>query len=87
MSVVLKDKLLDELDKHAEKQGISRSSLINVALETYIEAKRSERDRPEERDKMHEAKRKMDLLAEKLGKWDPHVTIRKFCDSNLNGGC
>lgn len=35
--------------------------------------------------KMREASRKMDALAEKLGKSDPQATIRKFRDTNLKG--
>jgi hypothetical protein len=35
--------------------------------------------------KMQDAARKMDMLAQKLGKSDPQRTIRKFRDSNLKG--
>jgi len=35
--------------------------------------------------KMREASRKMDALAEKLGKSEPQTTIRKFRDTNLKG--
>jgi membrane protein insertase Oxa1/YidC/SpoIIIJ len=34
--------------------------------------------------KMQEASRKIDELAKKLGKWDPHRIVRKFRDSNLS---
>jgi len=35
--------------------------------------------------KMRAASSKMDVLAKKLGKWDPQATIRKFRDRNMNG--
>jgi metal-responsive CopG/Arc/MetJ family transcriptional regulator len=84
VNVLLSDKLLDEIDKEAKREGISRSALIRAALERYIEANRCERDHEEEQNKMHEAARKMDQLAEKLGEWDPYVTIKKFRDTNFN---
>ncbi len=48
------------------------------------QTKRKKRQDPKKR-KMQEASRKMDALAEKLGKSDPQATIRKFRDTNLKG--
>jgi metal-responsive CopG/Arc/MetJ family transcriptional regulator len=84
VSVFVSDKLLDEVNEEAKKQRISRSALINAVLEKYIEARRSERDHRAKVNKMREAAHKMDALAEKLGEWNPYVTIRKFRDSNRN---
>jgi hypothetical protein len=47
--------------------------------------KKVRRSKNEKRKKMQEASRKMDALAKKLGKWNPHATIRKFRDTNLTG--
>jgi len=60
VNLVLKDKLFDEINREAKKQGISRSSLINAALKRYIDAKRSGQAHEEERNKMHQAARRMD---------------------------
>ena len=49
-----------------------------------LKSKQKKRQDPKKR-KMLEASRKMDALAEKLGKSDPQATIRKFRDTNLKG--
>jgi metal-responsive CopG/Arc/MetJ family transcriptional regulator len=85
VNVFLKDELLDEINREAEIEEINRSSLIQAALEQYLQAKRVRREEEERRKKMQEASRKMDALAEKLGDWDPQATIRKFRDTNLKG--
>jgi metal-responsive CopG/Arc/MetJ family transcriptional regulator len=85
VNVFLKDELLDEINREAEIEEINRSSLIQVALEQYLQAKRVRREEEEKRKKMQEASRKMDALAKKLGDWDPQATIRKFRDANLKG--
>ena len=85
VNVFLKDELLDEINREAEIEEINRSSLIQAALEQYLQAKRVKREEEEKRKKMQEASRKMDALAEKLGDWDPQATIRKFRDTNLKG--
>ena len=85
VNVFLKDELLAEINREAEAEETNRSALIQAALEKYIEAKRREREQEEKRKKMHEASRKMDALAKKLGDWDAQATIRKFRDTNLKG--
>ena len=85
VNVFLKDELLNEINVEAKEEGTNRSALIQTALEKYLEGKRREREEEEKRKKMHEASRKMDALAKKLGKWDPQATIRKFRDTNLKG--
>jgi metal-responsive CopG/Arc/MetJ family transcriptional regulator len=77
--------LLNELDAEAKEEKTNRGSVIQTALEKYIETKRRERDEKEKRKKMQEASRKMDALAMKLGKWDPQATTRKFRATNLKG--
>jgi len=85
VNVFLKDELLDEINREAEVEETNRSSLIQAALEEYLQAKRMKREEEEKRKKMQDASRKMDALAKKLGAWDPQATIRKFRDSNLKG--
>ena len=48
------------------------------------QTKRKKRQGAKKRN-MQEASRKMDALAEKLGKSEPQATIRKFRDTNLKG--
>ena len=55
------------------------------ALEKYMEGKRPARGQGKQK-KMQEASRKMDVLAKKLGKWNPQATTRRFRDTNLKGG-
>ena len=83
VNVFLKDKLLDEINEEAKEEGTNRSALIQTALEKYIEAKRRGREEEKKRKKMHEASRKMDALAKKLGKWDAQKIIRTFRDGNM----
>ena len=85
VNVFLKDDLLEEINEEAKEEGTNRSALIQTALQKYIEAKRQRREEEERRKKMQAASRKMDVLAKKLGKWDPQATIRKFRDTNLKG--
>jgi metal-responsive CopG/Arc/MetJ family transcriptional regulator len=85
VNVFLKDELLDEINREAEVEETNRSSLIQAALEEYLQAKRMKREEEEKRKKMQEASRKMDALAKKLGAWDAQATIRKFRDTNLKG--
>jgi metal-responsive CopG/Arc/MetJ family transcriptional regulator len=85
VNVFLKDELLDEINREAGLQETNRSSLIQTALEEYLQTKRKKREEEEKRKKMQEASRKMDDLAKKLGAWDAQATIRKFRDSNLKG--
>ncbi len=85
VNVFLKDDLLEEINSEADVEKTNRSSLIQTALEEYLQAKREKREEEEKRKKMQQASRKIDALAKKLGDWDPQTTIRKFRDSNLKG--
>ncbi len=85
VSVFLKDQLLDQINEEAKDEGTNRSSLIQSALEGYLQSKREKREEVKKRKKMLEASRKMDALAKKLGSWDAQSTIRKFRDTNLKG--
>ena len=76
--VVLKDKLLDEIDAEAIKKHTNRNAVIRAALEKYIDGKRREREEGESRKRMRNACRKIDMLARKLGEWSAESTIRKF---------
>jgi len=64
VSVFLKDQLLDQINEEAKDEGTNRSSLIQSALEGYLQSKREKREEEKKRKKMLEASRKMDKLAE-----------------------
>ena len=85
VNLFLKDELLDKIDREAHVQRLNRSSLVQTALEEYLETKRKEREGEAKPEKMREAALRMDVLAKKLGAWDPQETIRKFRDTNLQG--
>lgn len=81
INVFLKDDLLQAVDAEARLTGIRRSALIQAALERHLEAQRRAREEAEAQRRMDDACRKMDVLAEKLGDWDPVGIIREFRDS------
>ena len=85
VNVFLKDDLLVEINREADIEKTNRSSLIQTALEKYLEAKRHEREEKEKRKKMQEASHKIDELAKELGNWDGVAIIRRFRDTNLKG--
>ena len=85
VNVFLKDELLDEINEEAKDEGTNRSSLIQSALEKYLEVKRKKREEEEKRKKMRDACERMDKLAKRLGRWDAQGIIRKFRDTNLKG--
>ncbi len=82
VNVFLKDELLEEINREAEAEETNRSSLIQAALEEYLQTKRRKREEEEKRKKMQEASLKMDALAKKLGGWDAQAIIRRFRDNN-----
>jgi len=85
VNVFLKDELLDEINREADVEETNRSSLIQTALEEYLQAKRKKREEEEKQKEMKEASERMDRLAKKLGRWDAQAIIRKFRDTNLKG--
>ena len=78
VSVFLRDDLLKAVDAEAEREGMSRSALLQKAAEAYLRQTRQEREEAERRRTMEEACTRMDQLAEKLGDWDPVSIIRQF---------
>ncbi|HYV86054.1 MAG TPA: ribbon-helix-helix protein, CopG family [Patescibacteria group bacterium] len=81
VNVFLKDDLLKAIDAEAADTRTRRSALIQRALLEYLEARRREREASVIRREMEEAGREMDVLAERLGSWDPVKTIRDMRDS------
>ena len=81
VNIFLKDELLTAIDAEAAASSTNRSALVQSALTGYLEARRKEREAAGIRREMEEACRGLDVLAEKLGNWDPVKVIREFRDS------
>ncbi len=78
VTVFLSDDLLRAVDAEAEREGMSRSALLQKAAEAYLRKAYRGRGEAEQRRTMEEACVRMDQLAEKLGNWDPVPIIRQF---------
>ena len=81
VNVFMSDELLKAVDTEAKDEGINRSALFQKAAEAYLQQAREQREEAERRQKMQEACKRMDELAEKLGDWDPVAIIRQFRDT------
>lgn len=81
INIFLPDEQLKAFDQEAEAEGVSRSGLIQKAMETYLEKVGREQEEARQRDQMAEACRSMDKLAQKLGNWDPVPIVRFHRDT------
>jgi hypothetical protein len=85
VNIFLTDELLNEIDAEAADSHVGRSSLVQAALRSFLDARRREREETKLRGEMAEACRGMDTLAEKLGVWDPVKVIREFRENRAVG--
>jgi hypothetical protein len=85
INVFLKDDLLKAVDSEAAQAGTNRSALIQAALAAYLETQRKAREEAESQRRMDDACKRMDVIAEKLGAWDPVSIIREFRDTRYGG--
>ncbi|MBI3628073.1 MAG: ribbon-helix-helix protein, CopG family [Candidatus Rokubacteria bacterium] len=85
INVFLKDDLLKAVDSEAAQAGTNRSALIQAALAAYLENQRKAREEAESQRRMDDACKRMDVIAEKLGAWDPVSIIREFRDTRYGG--
>jgi hypothetical protein len=81
INIFLSDEQLQAFDRQAKAEGISRSALIQKAMEVYLEKVRHEKEEAQRRGQMEQACKKMDELAEKAGYWDPVKIIRFYRDT------
>lgn len=81
VNVFMADGLLKEIDAQAEREGTSRSALLQKAAGEHLERARKAQEEAERRVQMQEACRRMDHLAKKLGAWDPMKVIRRARDA------
>lgn len=78
-NVFTSDDFLKAVDAEAEREGTTRSALLQKAAEEYLQHARERREEAERQRAM--ASKRMDLLAEKLGDWDPVSIIRQVRDA------
>lgn len=81
INIFMKEDLLQAVDAEAAESHLSRSALIQSALNAFLEVRRQAREQEQRRREMEAASRGMDALAEKLGNWDPVGVIRGFRDT------
>ncbi len=81
VNIIMQDDLLEEIDKTATQDNLSRSGLLQEAAKAYLDRRRREREAAERKMRMEKAAAEMDRLAEKFGKWDGVKIIRHFRDS------
>ncbi|WP_454062251.1 ribbon-helix-helix domain-containing protein [Candidatus Nitrospira salsa] len=80
VNVIIPDQILNDLDRAAAEESMSRSGLLQAATQRYLEERRLEKETAARKKKMEQAALKMDHLAKKFGKWDGVGTIREFRD-------
>lgn len=76
INVFLPDDQLETFAREAEREGVSRSRLIQKAMEEYLQKVKREQEEARRRTEMAEACHTMDALAQKLGTWDPVSALR-----------
>lgn len=81
VNVFLKEELLKAVDREAAASSVNRSALLQRALKAYLEARQGEREAEERRQRMDEACKRIDRVAERLGRWDPTGVIRRARDT------
>ena len=81
VNIILPDDQLERFDREAEQEGLSRSRLIQKAMEDYLGKVEREQEEAKRRAQMEEACRTMDKLAEKAGSWDPVAVLRFYRDT------
>ncbi len=81
INIFLPDEQLRVFDRKAEEEGISRSGLIQKAMEAYLDQAKREKEETERKARMEKAAARMDKLARKAGSWKPVKIIRRFRDT------
>ncbi len=80
INVMIPEDVLQDVDRAATEEKLTRSAFLQKAARRYLDAKRLEREALERKQRMQKAAANMDRLATKFGKWDGVGTIRQFRD-------
>jgi metal-responsive CopG/Arc/MetJ family transcriptional regulator len=78
INITLPEEELKEVDVFVQRQGNTRSGLIQQSLRFFIEQKEREEIEKEKREGMIKAASKIKQLREKSGEWDGVAEIRKW---------
>jgi len=78
INITLPEEELREADAFVQKQGNTRSGLIQQALRFFIEQKEKEEKEKQREEGMIKAASEIRQLREKSGKWDGVAEIRKW---------
>lgn len=81
INLFLPDEQLQRFDREAEQEGLSRSRLIQKAMEDYLKRVKQEQEEVQRRTAMEKACHTMDKLAHKFGAWDPVPVLRSARES------
>ena len=81
INIVLPGELLEQIDRAATEDHVSRSGFLQEAARAGLTRRREEREVAERLARRQKAAAEMDRLAEKFGKWDGVKIIRGFRDS------
>jgi len=78
INITLPEEELREVDTFIQRQGNTRSGLIQQALRFFIEQKEREEREKEKREEMLKAALEIKELRKKSGEWDGVTEIRKW---------
>lgn len=77
VNITLPDNLLEQMDRSAQEEGISRSKLIRVAVHSYFELREQERRRAQRGRDIQRAIELQDELRGSTPPWDGIAELRR----------
>ena len=81
INITLPEEELREVDAFVQRQGDTRSGVVQQALRSFIEQKEREDEERKRRQEMTKAISGIKQLREKSGEWDGVSEIRKWRES------
>ena len=78
INITLPEEELRKVDAFTQRQGDTRSGLIQQALRSFIEQKEGEEKEKEKREGMMKAASEIKQLREKSGEWDGVAEVRRW---------
>lgn len=81
INITLPEEELKEVDAFVQRQGDTRSGVVQQALRSFIEQKERDEEERKRRGEMIKAISGIKQLREKSGEWDGVAEIRKWRES------
>lgn len=78
INITLPDDFLDQVDRTAKREHLSRSEFLRRAVETYWRVLKAEEESRKRARNIREAIRIQDAIRRKAGRWDAVAEIRKW---------